>query len=95
MATFSSLNTFTLALFALEPWLDPLVLAAAVPLLDAMARGGGRRCRFHHRTPQAERRRNYHYMVMSGMDAAKELRAFGRGDYIPEPFDRLNLGSAP
>jgi ATP-binding cassette, subfamily B, bacterial len=28
------------ALLALEPWLVPLVLAAAVPLLIAVARGG-------------------------------------------------------
>jgi ATP-binding cassette, subfamily B, bacterial len=79
----------TLALFALEPWLVPLVLAAAVPLLVAMARGGELMFRFHHRTTQAERRRNYLYMLLSGKDAAKELRAFGLGDFLRERFDRL------
>ena len=67
----------TLALLALQPWLVPLVLAAAVPLLVAVARGGELMFRFHHRTTEAERRRNYLYMLLSGKDAAKELRAFG------------------
>ena len=54
-------------------------------------RGQGRRAdvRFH-RTTQAERRRNYFlYMLLSGKDAAKELRAFGLGDFLRERFDRL------
>ena len=79
----------TLALLALEPWLVPLVLAAAVPLLVAVARGGELMFRFHHRTTEAERRRNYLYMLLSGKDAAKELRAFGLGDFLRERFDRL------
>ena len=66
-----------------------VVLAAAVPLLVAVARGGELMFRFHHRTTQAERRRNYLYMLLSGKDAAKELRAFGLGDFLRERFDRL------
>ena len=79
----------TLALLALQPWLVPLVLAAAAPLLIAAARGGELMFGFHHRMTEVERRRNYLYMLLSGKDAAKELRAFGLGDFLRERFDRL------
>jgi ATP-binding cassette subfamily B protein len=78
-----------LALLTLQPWLVPLVLAAAVPLLLAMARGGELMFRFRHNTTEAERRRNYLYMLLSGKDAAKELRAFGLGGFLRERYDRL------
>jgi ATP-binding cassette, subfamily B, bacterial len=78
-----------LALLALQPWLVPLVLAAAVPLLVAVARGGELMFGFRHRMTEAERRRNYLYMLLSGKDAAKELRAFGLGGFLRERYDRL------
>jgi ATP-binding cassette, subfamily B, bacterial len=79
----------TLALLALQPWLVPLVLAAAVPLLIAVARGGEMMFGFHHRMTEVERRRNYLYMLLSGKEAAKELRAFGLAGFLRERFDRL------
>jgi ATP-binding cassette, subfamily B, bacterial len=79
----------TLALLALQPWLVPLVLAAGVPLLIAVAKGGELMFGFHHRMTEAERRRNYLYMLLSGKDAAKELRAFGLARFLRERFDRL------
>jgi ATP-binding cassette, subfamily B, bacterial len=79
----------TLALLALQPWLVPLVLVAAVPLLIAVARGGEMMFGFRHRMTEVERRRNYLYMLLSGKDAAKELRAFGLADFLRERFDRL------
>jgi len=78
-----------LALLALQPWLVPLVLAAAVPLLIAVARGGELMFGSRHRMTEAERRRNYLYMLLSGKDAAKELRAFGLGGFLRERYDRL------
>jgi ATP-binding cassette, subfamily B, bacterial len=77
------------ALLALQSWLVPLVLAAAVPLLVAATRSGELLFRFHHRMTEAERRRNYLYMLLSGKDAAKELRAFGLAGFLRERFDRL------
>jgi ATP-binding cassette, subfamily B, bacterial len=68
----------TLALLALQPWLVPLVLAAAVPLLIAVARGGEMMFGFRHRMTEVERRRNYLYMLLSGKDAAMELRKVAR-----------------
>ena len=79
----------TLALLALQPWLVPLVLAAAVPLLIAVARGGELMFGFRHRMTETERRRNYLYMLLAGKDAAKELRAFGLGGFLRERYDRL------
>jgi len=79
----------TVALLALQPWLVPLVLAAAVPLLIAVARGGEMMFGFHHRMTEVERRRNYLYMLLSGKDAAKELRAFGLAGFLRQRFDRL------
>jgi ATP-binding cassette, subfamily B, bacterial len=78
-----------LALFALQPWLVPLVLAAAVPLLVAVARGGELMFGFHHRMTEVERRRNYLYMLLSGKEAAKELRAFGLAGFLRSRFDDL------
>ena len=78
-----------LALLALQPWLVPLVLAASVPLLIAVARGGELMFGFRHRMTETERRRNYLYMLLSGKDAAKELRAFGLGGFLRERYDRL------
>jgi ATP-binding cassette, subfamily B, bacterial len=78
-----------LALLALQPWLVPLVLGAAVPLLVATARGGQLMFGFHHRMTETERRRNYLYMLLSGKDPAKELRAFGLGGFLRQRFDRL------
>jgi ATP-binding cassette subfamily B protein len=78
-----------LALLALQPWLVPLVLAAAVPLLIAVAKGGELMFGFRHRMTEAERRRGYLYMLLSGKDAAKELRAFGLGGFLRERYDRL------
>jgi ATP-binding cassette, subfamily B, bacterial len=77
------------ALLALQPWLVPLVLVAAVPLLVASARSGELLFRFHHRMTEAERQRNYLYMLLSGKEAAKELRAFGLAGFLRERFDRL------
>jgi ATP-binding cassette subfamily B protein len=79
----------TLALLAIQPWLVPLVLAAAVPLLIAVARGGELMFGFRHRMTETERRRNYLYMLLAGKDAAKELRAFGLEGFLRERFDRL------
>jgi ATP-binding cassette subfamily B protein len=79
----------TLALLALQPWLVPPVLAASVPLLIAVAKGGELMFGFRHRMTEAERRRNYLYMLLSGKDAAKELRAFGLAGFLRERFDRL------
>jgi ATP-binding cassette subfamily B protein len=45
--------------------------------------------RFRHRMTEIERRRNYLYMLLSGKDAAKELRTFGLGGFLRERFDRL------
>jgi len=77
------------ALLALQPWLVPLVLAAAVPLLISVARGGELMFGFHHRMTEVERRRNYLYMLLSGKDAAKELRVFGLAAFLRDRFDRL------
>jgi ATP-binding cassette, subfamily B, bacterial len=79
----------TAALLALQPWLAPLVLVAAVPLLLATARSGELLFGFHHRMTEAERRRNYLYWLLSGKDAAKEVRAFGLAGFFRERFDRL------
>jgi ATP-binding cassette subfamily B protein len=79
----------TVALLALQPWLVPLVLAAAAPLLVATTRAGEILFRFHHRMTEADRRRFYLYMLLSGKDAAKEMRAFGLAGFLRERFDRL------
>jgi ATP-binding cassette, subfamily B, bacterial len=56
----------------------------------ATTRAGEILFRFHHRMTEADRRRRFYlYMLLSGKDAAKEMRAFGLAGFLRERFDRL------
>ncbi|MDP8970938.1 MAG: ABC transporter ATP-binding protein/permease, partial [Actinomycetota bacterium] len=64
------------ALAALEPLLVPLALTGAVPLWVAAAKSGQVFFRFAYELTPADRRRQYLYGLLTGKEAAKEIRAF-------------------
>jgi ATP-binding cassette, subfamily B, bacterial len=79
----------TAALLALQPWLVPLVLLAAVPLLASAAKAGEVLFGFHRRMTPAERQRAYLYSLLTGKDPAKEVRAFGLAGFLRGRYERL------
>ncbi len=79
----------TAALLALQPWLVPLVLLAAVPLLASAAKAGEVLFGFHRRMTATERQRAYLYSLLTGKDPAKEVRAFGLASFLRARYERL------
>jgi len=77
------------ALLALQPWLVPLVLLAAVPLLAAAAKAGEVLFGFHRRQTAAERQRGYLYNLLTSKEPAKEVRAFDLASFLRGRYDRL------
>jgi ATP-binding cassette subfamily B protein len=79
----------TAALLALQPWLVPLVLVAAVPLLASAAKAGEVLFGFHRRMTQAERQRGYLYSLLTSKDPAKEVRAFSLASFLRARYEHL------
>jgi ATP-binding cassette, subfamily B, bacterial len=77
------------ALVALQPWLVPIVFAAAVPLLVAAGRAGEEMFGFHCRRTPAERERRYVYRLLTEKHAAQELRAFTLAAFLRRRYDQL------
>ncbi len=77
------------ALLALQPWLVPLVLLAAVPLLASAVKAGEVLFGFHRRTTPAERQRAYLYSLLTSKDPAKEVRAFSLAGFLRDRYERL------
>ena len=77
------------ALLALQPWLVPLVLAAAVPLLASAAKAGEVLFGFHRRQTASDRQRGYLYSLLTGKDPAKEVRAFNLAGFLRGRYERL------
>jgi ATP-binding cassette, subfamily B, bacterial len=77
------------ALLAIQPWLLPLSLVAALPVLAAAAMAGDVLFKFHCRQTHAERQRNYLYRLLTEKDAAAEVRAFGLAAFLRGRYERL------
>lgn len=65
------------ALFAIQPWLVPVVLVAAIPLTAGVLKAGQSLFGFHLRMTAATRARNYLFELLTGKPSATEVRAFG------------------
>jgi ATP-binding cassette subfamily B protein len=78
-----------LALLVVEPWLLPIALAAAVPLLLATARAGSVQFGFTLRMTPNDRERSYLFDLMTGRSAAAELRALDVGVELVARHARL------
>jgi ABC-type multidrug transport system fused ATPase/permease subunit len=78
----ASVAGIVIALLAIQPWLVPLLLLAGLPLLAGVMKAGQAIFGFHMRMTPATRARNYLYRLLTEKDPAKEVRAFGLGDYL-------------
>jgi ATP-binding cassette, subfamily B, bacterial len=78
----ASIGGIVVALLAIQPWLVPLLLLAGLPLLAGVMKAGQAMFGFHMRMTTAARARSYLYRLLTEKDPAKEVRAFGLGDYL-------------
>ncbi len=61
-----------------------MVFAAALPVLVGEVRLGSRRADVIWTMSPAERREMFYSRLLSGLDAAKEIRLYGLGDFLRE-----------
>jgi len=78
----ASIGGIVVALLAIQPWLVPLLFLAGLPLLAGVMKAGQAMFGFHMRMTTVARTRNYLYRLLTEKDPAKEVRAFGLGDYL-------------
>jgi ATP-binding cassette subfamily B protein len=78
-----------IALFAVQPLLVPVTLAAIVPLWLTASANSKAFYRFSVRMTPLDRARNYFESVLSSKDLAKEVRAFALARYFRERFETL------
>ena len=78
----ASIGGIVIALLAIQPWLVPLLFLAGLPLLLGVVKAGQAMFGFHMRMTTVARARNYLYGLLTHKDPAKEVRAFGLGDYL-------------
>jgi ATP-binding cassette subfamily B protein len=78
-----------IVLLALEPVLLALVLLAAVPLLAAALLNSRRTYDFEYVLTPRNRERGYLMEILTGRDAAKEIRAFNATRFLRERHDAL------
>lgn len=74
-----TLAGFTLTLIAISPWMAVVVLIAAVPGLSAELQLSRRRAELMTGLSPTERRQYFYSELMTGLDAAKEVRLLGLG----------------
>jgi ATP-binding cassette subfamily B protein len=78
----ASIGGIVVALLAIQPWLVPLLFLAGLPLLVGVMKAGQAMFGFHMRMTSVARARSYLYRLLTEKDPAKEVRAFGFGDYL-------------
>jgi ATP-binding cassette subfamily B protein len=78
----ASIGGIVVALLAIQPWLVPLLVLAGLPLLAGVMKAGQAMFGFHMRMTTVARARNYLYRLLTEKDPAKEVRAFGLGEYL-------------
>ena len=72
----------SVALLAIEPLIIPMVLLVLLPAWLTASRRGWEFWRYFWRMTPRDRERNYLGQVLTGRDEAKEVRAFGLGQYL-------------
>ena len=78
----ASIAGIVVALLAIQPWLVPILFLAGLPLMLGVMKAGQAMFGFHMRMTTVARARSYVYRLLTEKDPAKELRAFGLGDYL-------------
>jgi ABC-type multidrug transport system fused ATPase/permease subunit len=72
----------SIALLAIQPLIIPMVLLVLLPAWMAASRRGSEFWRYFWRMTPKDRERNYLGQLLAGRDEAKEVRAFGLGQYL-------------
>jgi ABC-type multidrug transport system fused ATPase/permease subunit len=72
----------SVAMIAIEPLIIPMVLLVLLPAWMTASRRGSEFWRYFWRMTPKDRERNYLGRVLAGRDEAKEVRAFGLGEYL-------------
>jgi ATP-binding cassette subfamily B protein len=72
----------SVALLAVQPLIIPMVLLVLLPAWLAASRRGSAFWRYFWRMTPKDRERNYLGHLLGGRDEAKEVRAFGLGQYL-------------
>jgi ATP-binding cassette subfamily B protein len=80
----ASIGGIVAALLAIQPWLVPLLILAGLPLLAGVVKAGQAMFGFQMRMTSVTRARNYLFGLLTGKDPAKEVHAFGLGDYLTD-----------
>ncbi|MEU5080956.1 MULTISPECIES: ABC transporter ATP-binding protein [Streptomyces] len=75
---------FLTALYAMDATMTLLVTASAVPALVAELKLSRRRAHTEWRVSAAQRREFFYQMLLSSLDAAKEIRLFGASGFLKE-----------
>jgi ATP-binding cassette, subfamily B, bacterial len=78
-----------LALFSIAPILLPLVVIGGVPILLTSRRESRLEFAFSVQQTPALRLRSYFTLLQTGRDEAKEVRAFGIGEWLKGRFDDI------
>jgi ATP-binding cassette subfamily B protein len=91
-----TIGGFLGSLFLLNPVLTTLVLLAGVPTMAAQLSLARRRARMFWEVGPAERREFFHRELLSGIEAAKEVRLFGLEAFLRERMlgDRRSTDAA-
>jgi ATP-binding cassette subfamily B protein len=79
----------TVALVTIEPVLIPMIAIVFLPAWLVASRRGESFYRFFWRITPRDRERNHLAKVLTGRDAAKEVRAFGIAPYLRARYERL------
>ncbi len=84
-----TITGIAVVLLALSPYVLPLVLGACLPLWSANRRNGAAYYDFLYRMAGPDRLRRYLATLLTGREAAKEIRAFDLAGFIRHRYDQL------
>ncbi|MFI7207909.1 ABC transporter ATP-binding protein [Micromonospora aurantiaca (nom. illeg.)] len=82
---------FLVSLYLVDQWLTLVVVLGALPVLVAEVRLAGSQVGAVVRISPLERRQALYSTLLSSVDAAKEIRLFGVGDYLQDKMKRDGL----
>ncbi|WP_433510427.1 ABC transporter ATP-binding protein [Nonomuraea sp. CA-143628] len=83
-----TLAGFVGALIVINPWMTAIVLATLVPTLAVQLRLARQRTAMMWQTSPAQRREFFYSQLLTGEEAAKEIRLFGVGAFLRERMVR-------
>jgi ATP-binding cassette subfamily B protein len=84
MGALAGIAGIVVALLAIQPWLVPFLVVAAIPLMVGVLKAGQALFGFHLRMTSKTRQRNYLYELLTGKESATEVRAFGLTDHLAD-----------